>query len=345
MSSNRIAVIGIDPISASIALALQEREESVELIGYDADQAVADLASVRGAFDNVRRKPGRACEGAELVIVAKPLTDIEDTFAAISPHLEDGAVVTDTARLKAPVLRWAEDLLPKHVSFVGGHLIPNPAIVGLRALKSLDDASADLLQEALYCLTPSPGASSEAIDVCSWLAYAVEANPFFIDVKEHDGLLAGVEGLPDLLTVAMLRTTVDSPGWEEMRKFAGRRFATATEAIDDVYARHPSLFLNQENVLRRLDALIEELVYLRRLLAQGDEDALQDALAEAAEGRSRWMNQRRQGMWTENSMADTRAVPNPARQLGRMLFGNLASRLRREGPRSGDESGEEQRRP
>ena len=329
MASNRIAIIGTDLVSASIGFALQEHEQPVELVGYDANPAVADLAKVRGAFDEARRKPGPACEGAELVIVAQPLADIESTFAAISPHLQDGAIVTDTTRLKAPVLRWAEKTLPERVSFVGGHLIPNPAVIGIRPLEGLDDASADLLREALYCFTPSPSAPGHAIDVCSWLARAVEAYPFFIDVKEHDGLLAGVEGLPDLLTVALLRATVDTPGWKEMRKFAGRRFAAATEAVDDVPVRHPSLFLNRENVIHRLDALIEELVRLRGLLMEGDEEALSKTLAEAAEGRSRWMNERRKGMWSDEGAGGARDVPGPAKQLGNMLFGGLASRLRR----------------
>ncbi len=337
MHSHRIAIIGIDLISASVAYALQKQEETIELVGYDADPAIADLAKVRGAVDDVRRNPGPTCEGADLVIVAQPLTKIENTFAALSAYLEQGAIVTDTARLKAPVLGWAEDLLPEHVSFVGGHLIPNPAVIGLRALQGLDDADAGLLKKALYCFTTSPSTSSTAIDVCSWLAYAVGADAFFIDVKEHDGLLAGVEGLPDLMTVALLRATIDTPGWEEMRKFAGRRFATATEAVDDVQTRHPSLFLNRENILHRLDGLIEELTHLRRLLAQGDEEALAETLAEAVDGRSRWMRERRKGMWTEDDAFDTRDVPSAAKQLRRMIFGNLTSRLDR-GP---NESGEE----
>lgn len=329
MSTNRIAVVGIDVISASVAFALQERNEPLEIIGYDADPAVADLAKVRGAFDAVRRKPGPACEGAELIIVAQPLAEIENTFTAIAPHLERGAVVTDTAYLKAPVLRWADDLLPKYVSFIGGHLIPNPAIAGLEGLGGLGDARTDLLKEALYCFTPSPRTSSAAIDACSWLAHAVGGNPFFIDAKEHDGLLAGIEGLPGLLTIALLRTTIDTPGWEEMRKFAGRRFATATEAVDEMSTDRPELLLNRENIIHRLDVLIEELLRLRRLLDRGEEEALTDTLAEAAEGRSRWMHQRRKGMWADRSSFDTKDVPNTAQQMGQMLFGNLASRLRR----------------
>jgi prephenate dehydrogenase len=263
-----------------------------------------------------------------LIIVAEPLPDTEKAFAAIAPHLESGAVVTDTARLKAPVLRWAEDFLPQRASFVGGHPIPNPAVVGLKSVEGLDDAGADLLREALYCFTAAPSASSRAIDVCAWLAYTLGAHPLFMDVTEHDGLQAGVEGLPDLLTIALLRATVDTPGWEEMRKFAGRRFATATEAIDDA-SRHPSLFLNRENILHRLDALIEELMHLRGMLSQGDEEALAQTFVEAAEGRSRWMRERRKGMWSEDGTFDTRNVSDAAQQIGRMFFGNLASRLRR----------------
>lgn len=329
MSPSRIGIVGIDAISASIAFALKKREGAIEIVGYDPDPAIADLAKMRGAFDEVRRKLRPLCEGAKLVVVAQPLAEIERTFADISPHLKDGTVVTDIARLKTPVLQWAEERLPEHVSFVGGHLIPNPAVIGLSAVKGLDDASADLLREALYCFTASPSTSSAAIDICSWLAYAIGANPFFIDVKEHDGLLAGVEGLPDLLTIALLRATVDTPGWQEMRKFAGRRFATATEAVDDISVRHPSLFLNRENVLHRLDALIEELTRLRVLLRQGDKDALAEAVVEAAEGRSRWMNQRSKGMWAEEGTFDRRDVPGASGQLRQMIFGGFLSRLRR----------------
>ena len=327
MSSNRVAIIGINVLSSSIALGLQEHKEPVEIIGYDADQAKADLANVRGVVDEVRRKPGPACEGASLVIVAEPLANIEKTFAALSPSLEEGAVVTDTARLKAPVLRWAEDYLPEHASFVGGHLIPNPAVIGMQSLEGIGDASSDLLREALYCFTPSPATPSTAIDFCTWLAYALGAHPFFIDVTEHDGLQAGVEGLPDLLTIALLRATVDRPGWEEMRKFAGHRFATATEGIDDISKRHPSLFLNRENIVHRLDALIEELMYLRNVLEGADEEAWADTSAAAAESRSGWMKDRRQGIWAKEGTFDRKDVPGAARQLGRMIFGNLASRI------------------
>jgi len=124
MDFKRVAIIGADCISVSIALGLKAQKEPPEIIGYDTDAVAADLARARGAFDQVERKPGRACRDADLVIVAVPLTRLRETLATIAPHLQPGCLVTDTAYLKAPVLRWAEELLPEGV-FFAGLLVPN----------------------------------------------------------------------------------------------------------------------------------------------------------------------------------------------------------------------------
>ena len=253
MSFNRVAIIGTNYTSLSIALALKAEKEPPEIVGYDSEKLPADLARAQGAFDRVERKPGQACEDADLVIVAEPLTTIRETFADISPHLKPGCLVTDLARLKGPVMQWAEELLPDNVIFVGGRVILNPAVVGSDPIEGLDEASDDLLAEALYCFTTPPGTSNAVINTLTDLAHVLNAHPFFIGVTEHDGLQSGVEGLPDLLSIALLRATVDTPGWEEMRKFAGHRFATATTIITettDIDERHTAAFLNREHIVR-----------------------------------------------------------------------------------------------
>ncbi len=328
MNFKRVAIIGANVVSVSIAFGLKGQKNPPDIVGYDANKIAADLSRARGAFDQIERKPERACRDADLVIVAVPLLAIRETFAAIAPHLKPGCLVTDTAHLKAPVLRWAKELLPQNVSFVGGHIIPNPAITGLAPLEDLDVSSADLLKNALYCFTPAPGRSGAAIDACSKLARALDARPFFIDVTEHDGLQAGVEELPDLLTIALLRATIDTPGWQEMRKFAGYRFAAASYAADDAHERHAAVFFNRENALLRLDALLVELMRLRDLLKKGDGEALEDIFVAAAEGRARWIGEREQGMWIKEGSVNTKDLPNASQQLGQMLFGERLSKRR-----------------
>lgn len=336
MNVDRVAVIGIDSLSASIALGLRAQDASLKIIGYDESSVVADLAHARDVFDQVESEPGQACQDADLVIISVPLSSVQETFASIASQLQPGCVVTDTLRLKAPIVRWAEESLPETVSFIGGHPILNPALIDMGALEDLDDARADLLKEALYCFIIPPGASQQAIETCSELSRTLEAHPFFIDAAEHDGLQAGVEGLLDVLTVALLRASLDAPGWHEMRKFADRTFATATQAIDAAAERQADTFLNRENIIHRLDLLVEELMRLRNLLARGDDQALAQAFADAAEGRERWIKDRQRGMWVKDGTINTRDVAGVGEQIGQMLFGGLAARLREPPSRSQD---------
>lgn len=331
MDFERVAIIGVNCISASIGMKLKEQKKPPEIVGYDGEAVAADLARSMGAFDRAERKLGRACQGADLVIVAVPLSAIRETFAAIAPHLEPGCLVTDTAPLKAPVMRWAKETLPRNVYFASGHLVPNPAIAEFDPLEGLDEASADLLVEALYFFT-APGDLPNA-DAFVDLAVALDAHPYFIDATEHDGLHAGVEGLPKLLAVALLRATVGAPGWEEMRKLAGRSFAAATAAAnsDGNNERRTAVFLNRENVLLHLNVLLSELIQLRDLLRQDDPEPFEEIVAAAVEEREGWIRDRGRGMWTKERVFSKEAIPTLSRQLSQMIFGDSLTRRLKEG--------------
>jgi len=329
MDYKQVAIIGADCISVSIALGLKAQKEPPEIIGYEADIEAAKLAHSKGAFDRLERRLGQACRGADLVLVSVPLPAIRETFAAIAPHLKPGCLVTDTAYLKAPVMRWAEELLPENVFFIGGRPIPNPAIVGSISLEGLEAASAGLLREALYCFTTPTGAPGGVIDAFAGLAGTLGARPFFIDVTEYDGLEAGVEGLPDLLAIALLRATVDTPGWQEMRKFAGYRFAEATAAASDASERCAAVFLNRKHILPRLEALLSELVRLRNLLAQDDAEALEEVFVTTAAGRTRWLDEREQGMWVKERAVNTEHLPTSGEYMRQLFFGDIG--IRRKG--------------
>jgi prephenate dehydrogenase len=161
------------------------------------------------------------------------------------------------------------------------------------------------------------------------LANALEAQPFFIDVTEHDGLLAGADGLPNLLSIALLLATIDTPGWREMRKFAGSRFASATELASDVYEHYTAVFLNRENVLLRLNGLLSTLIHLRDLLADGDDDALEEVFAKAVDGRAAWISDRKHGVWDREGAVDVSQIPTSGDRVGRIFFGErLFNRLR-----------------
>jgi prephenate dehydrogenase len=128
----------------------------------------------------------------------------------------------------------------------------------------------------------------------------LEATPFFVDPIEHDGMRAAVEGLPALTALALMQEVSDTPGWTEARKLADHVFSMATAALSgDVQVQRAQIMLNATHLLPRLDALIRELMRLRRWIAQEELDALDEALEQAAVARARWLSNRSRGDWKE----------------------------------------------
>lgn len=324
----RVAIIGLGCVGASIGLAIKEIEPEVEVMGHDKDRERSQKAHRLGAVDKTHWNLPAACEGARLVILALPLSAIEETLEALAPHLEEGTVVTDTARLKAPVLEWAAAHLPEHVRFVAGDPIPGPLAATGRPLTGLEAADADLFDGGTYCITPVSNTDPDAVEQVTDLAYILGSQPLFLDALEHDGLQAATSGLPSLVSAALLGTTVDSPGWKEMRKVASQEFiAFTTSSAYDYESRRTSVLLNKENVLRRLDMLLEEIGRLRQLLVEEDEGVLGEVYARAFESRTAWMDERTGGEWRDTDIGQA-DVPGIGQQVSQMLFGGL---LRRSG--------------
>lgn len=64
---------------------------------------------------------------ADIVVLALPLSQLEDVLRAIAPHLRPGAVVIDVASVKVEPARLMLDLLPPHVEIIASHPLFGPA--------------------------------------------------------------------------------------------------------------------------------------------------------------------------------------------------------------------------
>ena len=122
----RTTIVGLGLVGSSIGLALKGTGAEFEIVGHDKDGNAAKRAYKSGCVDRTEWNLINACDGADLIVISTPLAGVESTLAAIAQDLKAGAVVTDTARLKVPVLNWARESLPDTVHFVGGHPIYAP---------------------------------------------------------------------------------------------------------------------------------------------------------------------------------------------------------------------------
>jgi len=322
MSNFTITIVGTGVIGTSIGLALKQQEDSFRLLAHDKDLGTAKAAAKMGAFDKSEWNLINACEPADLVILAIPLSGIRATLEAIGPYLKQGAVVTDTCRNKASVLAWAKELLPDHVHFVGGNPVVRPAGPGH------ENATADLFQNRLFCLTPSPSANEDAVQLMTNLISLLGAEPFFLDAAEHDGLITAIEYLPSLASMAMLSTLAEQRSWREIRKLAGGLFERVSAgAAGDPDALSEGFMANRETLVHWLDQYLAKLGELRTLLASEEDtgEELAQRLDKAIVARLNWLKDYEKGDFLDPELA-TPKMETPG-LLNQMIgFGRLGRR-------------------
>jgi prephenate dehydrogenase len=209
----------------------------------------------------------------------------------------NGAIVTDTTSTKREVMRWAKELLPTTVSFIGGH-----PMAGKTA--SLEGAVADLFKNCTYCLIPAPNAREEAIEAMIRLVEIAKGRPHFIDPEEHDSYVAAISHLPFIMSVALTNLTSESDGWREISKLAAGGYHDATRLSGGSVPMHLDICrTNSDAIIGWLDRYQQALSEVRNMVERAglhdergrsrpieetDATPLQNYLEHAQEAREKW---------------------------------------------------------
>jgi len=316
----QLTIIGMGQIGTSVGLALAEESERIFRMGHDREIGIARRAEKLGALDKVSINLLAAVENADLVLLALPVDQIQETLELIKDELKPAAVVMDTGPAKQTVATWAAELLPDERYYVGLTPVLNP--VYLHDIDSGTEAAhPDLFRDGLVGIVSPPGVPSEAIKLAADLTRLLGANPLFADPLEMDGLVAATHILPQLMAAGLLNSTVDQPGWHEGRKIAGRSYAEVTAPV--MYPSEPSTLttaamLNRENVIRVLDGAVAALNAIRGDLQSEDSKALDERLNRAREGRRTWLNARLAANWAAEESATVEA-PTASDVFGRFI--------------------------
>ncbi|HXZ29672.1 MAG TPA: prephenate dehydrogenase/arogenate dehydrogenase family protein [Dehalococcoidia bacterium] len=284
----RVTIVGLGLIGGSIGLALgQGKKSRWEIVGYSRRRDTVAKALSLGAIERGEPNLKDAVERAELVIIATPVLTVMEIFSKIAPHIPSGCIVTDTGSTKVQVMKWAEEMLPPTVNFIGGHPMAGRETYGIQA------ASAELFRGCNYCLTPSEKASPKSIDTVVDMTKKLGATPFFINAQEHDNLVAGISHLPMLLSAALVSLTTQNPSWSKMSRLAASGYHDLTRLASGNPEVNSHICLsNQEAIIDWIDRFCRELEMYRQLVAKGD-TRLEQALTEVSKARQEWLKQTR----------------------------------------------------
>lgn len=260
--ARRAEVIGTGLIGASVGMAL--RRAGWFVTGSDLDPERSERALALGALDAVGEDPTAA-----LTVVAVPVGAVP---AAARRALSHGGVVTDVGSVKAPVVAAVDD--PR---FVGGH-----PMAGSEALGP-EGARADLFDGAVWVLTPTARTDSAANAMVHSVLRSLGADVVTLDPAQHDRMVATISHVPHLVAATLMRLASDRGSSEaSLLRLAAGGFRDMTR----VAAGDPAMWIdicaeNRSAILDVLDSLVESLVDVRRIVADGDAAVLEAHLHEA----------------------------------------------------------------
>jgi prephenate dehydrogenase len=232
-------------------------------------------ALARGALDEARPDAAAAADGADVVVVCTPVDAVAAQAVAAAPACRPGALLTDAASVKGPVVRAVEGSLPPGVSFVGGHPLAGSEKQGP------EHAGPHLFEGRVVVLTPTPRTDADALSRAAALWEALGARVRRMDPDAHDRALALTSHLPHLTAAAL--AGVLPPEWAELTATGFRDATRVAAGGPELWAA--ILHANAAEVRAALDRLDGRLAEFRRALASGDRAALTELLRQGKQAR------------------------------------------------------------
>lgn len=318
MKAQTISIVGLNRIGASVGLALRQSKLQLNVIGHDPNREVTERAKEMGAIDKGEWNLVNAASAADILVLALPAPDLEDTLKAVGRDVQSHTLIIDLSQVKQLGVKWADLYLKQ------GHYVGASAVLAAAALTDgrmgLEGARADLFRQSIFCYMPSSKAEPKAVETAVNLGAVLGAKPFFVDAGEFDSLVQGVDTVPGLLSAALFQAVAKASGWRDMLRFAGLPFAFSTIGLAERDLTQRA-FLDQAATLRWLDAVMEELKAMRRLVAQGDREELAIVLQQLDIERETWLRRRSENEWEEQEAPEI-----TSRSLAETLLGGLARR-------------------
>ncbi|MCS7154628.1 MAG: prephenate dehydrogenase/arogenate dehydrogenase family protein [Bacteroidetes bacterium] len=256
----RVAILGTGLIGASLGLAIRRAQPEWIRVGYDEPRALR-LALERGAVQEAAPSAQKAVQEADLVVLAAPVGAIEELLRRIGPHLEDGALVTDTGSVKSSVLASARRWLPPRAYFVGGHPMAGSERSGP------EHAQAELFRGATYALCPLDEPSWQAAGFLVELLQKIGARPLRLEAQEHDRVVAATSHLPQLVATVLMQTIGELGGSDPLyRALAGGGFRDMTRLAGSSFGIWRDIL--EHNLPEVLAALGAFTRHMERLLSE-----------------------------------------------------------------------------
>ena len=281
----QLGLIGCGLMGGSFALAMKRAGLVKRVVGYSKSPSTTERARQMGVIDVEAPSALLAVSGADIVLLAVPVSATEATFKAIRHLITSNMLIMDVGSTKRDVVDAARRVLRDHV----GSFVPAHPIAG-KELSGVDNADPDLYTGRQVILTPiertQVGHLKRAQEV--WEALGCQVQQMAPD--SHDAAFAAVSHLPHLIAFALMHGIVNQgEQGKEFLGLAGPGFRDFSRiAASDPKMWRDVLLANRHELVEQAKIFQRHLLNMLQLAEQGDGEQLEAQIAEASEARAHW---------------------------------------------------------
>lgn len=280
----QLGLIGCGLMGGSFALALKKAGLVKRVVGYSKSPSTTERARQMGVIDVEAPSALLAVSGADLVLLAVPVSATEATFKAIRHLITRETLVMDVGSTKREVIDAARRVLKDQV----GVFVPAHPIAG-KELAGVEHADADLYAGRQVILTPIERTLTAQLERAQQVWQALGCHVKLMSPEAHDAAYAAVSHLPHLIAFALMNAIQDQKQGAEFLSLAGPGFRDFTRiAASDPSVWRDILMSNKEELLAQSKHFQRALHALELAINAGQPDALETLIDTASTTRANW---------------------------------------------------------
>lgn len=282
---DRVAIIGLGLMGASLGLALQSAKTARKVVGFARRLETRKKARAKKIVDIAYDRIEAAVQGSDFIVLCAPVSVIPDMMKSVagSPcSLAPNAIVTDVGSVKAHIAAEAEKVFASgKVEFVGSHPIAGSEQRGLEA------ARADLYWGATVAVTPTRRTTKRAVRIVRRFWEALGSKVVLVSPEIHDHIIARTSHLPHVMA-ALLAGCVGRERAGKYGKFCGAGFRDTTRIAEgDPELWRDILESNVHFLREELKTFKKELERLSAELEKGNNSVIKKYMNRGRECRQR----------------------------------------------------------
>ena len=280
----QLGLIGCGLMGGSFALALKRAGLVKRVVGYSKSPSTTERARTMGVIDVEAPSALLAVSGADIVLLAVPVSATEATFKAIRHLITGSMLIMDVGSTKREVVDAARRVLRDHI----GSFVPCHPITG-KEVSGVEHADAELYAGKQVVITPIERTQVNHLKRANAVWEALGCKVLQMSPDAHDAAFAAVSHLPHMISFALMNAISGQDNGKDFLSLAGPGFRDFTRiAASDPKMWRDVLMANRQELLNQLHVFQRSIGSMEQAMMAGNAEALEALIDQASQTRAHW---------------------------------------------------------